>query len=397
MSLPQPLNMTHYDKPVFHNGTYQTRFIVPANRNVSAKSIKLLQIKSNPNKASYYPALVGVLSLVKRVQFRISQKEVDSYYAQARQPLVMAQLENEQQRGVNKVLFGSGNNVIYDQATQLLTLDRQEVDSVTTQIPLYLLSDFFNVVGVINDPLEIIITWESNAKKMFCPVDSTDPATSWNIEAPYLSYETINYPVEAPKQFVFRRFIQDEWVIPAYAVGEVSAFQQTDFRSNAFLDKTIGKLILVNSPSQVYSLTPSADVQSMFNVFGWYMSVPQIQETFGLALNGQQMITFKNVNNDAVKLSMVADSFAGVNLVTNAHVHTNKSALVELAGASLNGFASYGCVELNQRCNKDITFTYRRQSPSNLATFPALCGQLNVLAVGECLVAYLGEGNCKYV
>jgi hypothetical protein len=318
MSLPQPLNMTHYDKPVFHNGTYQTRFIVPTGRNVSAKSIKLLQIKSNPNKASYYPALVGVLSLIKRVQFRISQKEVDSYYAQARQPLVMAQLENEQQRGINKVLFGSGNNVIYDQATELLTLDRQQVDSATTQIPLYLLSDFFNVVGVINDPLEIIITWESNAKKMFCPVDSTDPATTWNIEAPYLSYETINYEVQAPKQFVFRRFIQDEWVIPAYASGDVSAFQQTDFRSNAFLDKTIGKLILVNSPSQVYSLTPSADVQSMFNVFGWYMSVPQIQETFGLALNGQQMITFKNVNNDAVKLSMVADSFAGVNLVTNA-------------------------------------------------------------------------------
>jgi hypothetical protein len=380
------LSQCHYDKPQSHSTT-QTRWVLPAGKKIYAPSIKLLDLKVKPDRDAYFPALVGAYSCIKRVQIKLDNRLVDVWYAQEMLPLLIAGLgDNEKQKCINRALFSSGNNVVYDSATKLLKLDRPLIsageNAQTNQLKMVVFSDLLNSIGVITSSMEIIIDWETNASKVFCPKVIGSNATTVNIDAPYLSYETLNGDYKQPDKVPFRQWVEDKFSVPAIAGS--NQMQRYEIRSNAFNNKTIGRILLVNTPQSIENANANNDLEQTYSVFGKYMSVPMKMENYNAAKDGKLIFSLRNVNNDSVKLSTTVDSYGDAVFVTNGHIHSKKSVLLDLQANTdiLNGFASYGAVEINDFVSKELQITYMRNSDDN-TVFPTLAEPLVVSAVAE--------------
>lgn len=401
-------NVCHYDRPIAHTQT-QTRWVIPAGRKVSAPSMKLLDIKLNPNQPCNYAALIGAYGCVRRLQLRVNKKEVNYYFSPEVLPYILASnADNEMQKGVMSVLHGTGNNVAYDQATKLLTLQRSLVDSQKAEIRLPLLSGFINAIGVIEDEVEIIIDWASTASeyvKYLCPVDPDVPVTSINIEAPYLSYETLEgSSLTQPDKIQFLELVPDQFIIPAITTDDTQVTTPI-IRSNAFNKKLISKMLFVSVPSSISQGLPAPDAEALFGVFGSYLSVPMSRESFNVNLDGVGLLTMLNVNNDATKLAITIDAFNKVqpHAVSLAHLHSKNPVLKELdvvitgeTDPQLNGFFSYGAVELNQRVNQELSVVYQRRSEDN-AVYPTLGDQMILHAIGEVNCAWSRQTGKVYL
>jgi hypothetical protein len=378
------LSQCHYDKPQSHNST-QTRWVLPAGKKIFAPSIKVLDLKITPNKDAYFPALVGAYACIKRVQLKVDNRLVDIWNTQHILPLLIANSgDNEKQKGINRALYGTGNNIVYNPQSKKLKLDRPQnlvADPLAVQLKLPVYLDLLNNIGVITSAIEIIIDWETNVNKVLCPLNPADPPTAFTINTPYLAYETLNGDFSQPNNVPFRMWLEDRFAVPA--VGTDNTTQRYEIRSNAFNNKTIGRMLLVNTPASVENAAPSADCVQLYRTFGQYMSVPMKQENFNVAKDGRLIFSLRNVNNDAVKLSAVADAWGSGVFATNAHIHSVASVLDELQDAAqLNGFASFGAVEINDLVKKELQLTYMRVSDDH-TDYPALGDQLIISAVAE--------------
>jgi hypothetical protein len=383
------LSQVHYDKPQSHSNI-QTRWVIPGGKKILSQSIEILDLKLNPNRSCKFASLVGAYGCIKKVQIRMNNKEVDVWYAQSALPYLIAMSgDNERQKGINQQVSLTGNNVVYDPVEQLLTLERPDVDSRTATLKLSLYSDLFNKIGIVNMPMEIIIDWETNLSR-FLISNGGGNVDTVSISPPFLTYETWNGDYEQPAQVEFTQWIEDQMNIPNISTNNTQ--QQYEIRSNAFNNKYIHRLLLTNIPASVINNAPSADLQDLYNIFGYYMSVPMKQENFNIARDGMNLLTFRNVSNDAVKLSVAHDTWGQSVFTTGAHMHTNNSVLLELEEAPLNGYASYGCCEVSDYIRKELQITYRRKSDVN-NTYPALGAQLVLSAVAE--VKCILEGDEK--
>lgn len=380
------LTQIFYDKPSSHSNV-QTRWTIPGGKHIYAPSIKILDLGIELDQLSYFPALVGAYGLIKKVQVRLNNRLVDIWNAQQMLPvLISLSGDNEKQIGINSVLYGSGNNVKYDPVSKLLSLERDIVHDKKYSLKLSVYSDLLNNIGVITDPIEIIVDWESSINKCTVPVNPLTPATTLNVLSPYLSYETLNdESYQQPNEVPFRQWVLDQFSIPA--ITNSSTNQQYEIRSNAFNNHVVGRLVLVNTPSSLTQGTPDIDMEELYNLFGYYQSTPMAKENFNIAVDGKSILTFRNVNNNATKASLLADAFGPTVFTTNAHVHSVQSPLVELQGTRLNGYASYGCAEINGRVAKELALTYRRSSDDN-TEYPSLASNLviNCIAEVKCLL-----------
>jgi hypothetical protein len=223
-------------------------------------------------------------------------------------------------------------------------------------------------------------------------VDPNNPVTSASIAAPYLSYETLNGNFAQPPKVVYRQWVEDVFNVPS--IGSNST-QQIEIRSNAYNNKNIGRLLLTNIPATIANCSPSEDTTELFNLFGYYQSTPMKQEIFNIAKEGKNILTFRNVSNDAVKLSVAHDSWGQAHFVTGGHYHSEAPVLGELKDAVLNGFCSYGCVEINDLIRKELQITYRRTSDNNNVA-PTLGGQMFISCVAEVKCA-LVNGEKQYL
>lgn len=381
---------SHYDKPSSHVGTAggQTVWRLPARR-IYAPSIKILDLKFNPNTPCYFNPLVGAYGCIKRIQLRINGVEADLFYACDMLPYLLCQSENELQKGLNAPIFGQAP-VVYDQTTKLLKYDRPLVDAnlQSVNLPVYL--NLLKNIGVIEDPIEIIVTWQPSVASFLCPVNGTAP-TSMSIDAPYLSYETIHDDkFKQPASVVYNQFVTDNWLIPAISSDNTTV--QTEVRSNAFNGKLMGRLLLSTIPQSIYTNAPAVDVSGIYNVFGPLMSFPQKNARWNIASDGVQRLTMRGVQNESTNLSIAVDAFGHSNFVTGSHYHSKKSPLLDLSGAPLNGFAAYSALELNEKINKELQFSYSRMSDTN-ATYPSLASSLIIVATGEVKCLWNGTKN----
>jgi hypothetical protein len=162
--------------------------------------------------------------------------------------------------------------------------------------------------------------------------------------------------------------------------------------------------MLANVPSTIQARTPATDSKALFSLFGSYMSVPMAQEVVNVSIDGNNILTMRNVSNDAIKLSLAVDSF-GVypHAVSLGHVHSKTPVVKELSQATpvssgkpqLNGFFSYGIVDIYQKVNKELALVYQRTAPDN-TNYPTLAEQLNIYAIGEVQCAFI-DGQKVYV
>lgn len=388
------LTQVHYDRPRAHSNT-QTRFIIPRNRKVYTPSIRLLDIVVNPSKDCYFPALVGAYSLIKRVQVSLNSVPVDLWEAQSSLPFLVAQMgDNEKQRGVVKELYLTGNNLTHDPNTNTMNLDRPLVDSSSASMKMIVYSDLLANLGIANDEIEIIIDWETNLKKCLLPADNGTPVTSINIPPMYLVYETFVGDIPQPTQVYFRKWTEEQMVVSLVANNTL---QTVELRSNAFNGKTVSRMLISNIPSSINSSTPKIDSTALYSVFGSYVSIPMVQEAFNIGKNGMTILSLRNVNNDSLKLAMTSDTWGDSNFVSGAHLHLNTPMLNVLnatftSGLSqipqLNGFASFGSVDISEKITKDMQFSYSRLGNT---TYETLSEQM--LLVVDAEVNCVLDGN----
>lgn len=398
------LTQIHYDPPISHSQK-RTRFTIAENQKVVAESIKILELKINPTLSQpgatcTYPVLVGAYGAVKKVQIGLDGRIVDVWEAQELLPyLISMSADNEKNFGLNSILYGTGNNLELDLPTGLLVFNRPTVDSQTVSLKLNVYSDLLNNIGVINSKMEIIIDWDTNTKKWLIP--SAGTVTSISIDPPYVSYETLNQDVEQPKEFSYRQWERDQWVISQMANdgNNVSANtnQKVEIRSSGFNNKVLGRMLLSTSPTSVVNSTPTDEVKDLFSLFSYYMSVPMYNEIYNIAKQGRSLITFRNVNNPSLKHALCVDTWGEACFVTDGHLNSKTSVLKALQTEdTLNGFCSYGCVEINDRVQSDLQFTYNRSSPTELPILHPLVDQLIISAVAE-VECVLKNGEKEYV
>ena len=378
---------SHYDKPSSHSQT-QTVWRLPARR-IYAPSMKILDLKINPNIPAYFNPLVGAYGSIKRIQLRLDGVEADLFNAKSMLPFLLCQSENELQKGLNAPIFGQAP-IVYDQATKLLKYDRPLVDAnlQSLNLPVYL--NLLKNIGVIEKPVELIVTWEPTVANYLSPVNGTAP-TSVSIDAPYLSYETIHdEKFKEPASVVYNQFVEDNWLVPAISTDNTTV--QTEVRSNAFNGKLMGRLMLSTIPQSIISNAPAVDVSGIYNVFGPLMSFPQKNARWNIASDGVQRLTMRGVQNESTNLSIAVDAFGHSNFVTGSHYHSKQSPLLDLSGAPLNGFSAYSALELNEKINKELQLSYSRMSDTN-ATYPSLGSSLVIVAVGEVKCLWNGTKN----
>jgi hypothetical protein len=389
--------LSHYDKPSSHSQS-QTRWVLPAGKRIFAPSLKMLDIKITPSTPCYYASSVGVYGCIRRIQLRLNKREITQFNARRMLPLALASMgDNDYQKGISSVLFGSGNNVAYDYKTRLLTLERPQVGG-RNQILFRHLLDILNSIGVIEQELEIIVDWmpQSQSKDFLCPVDIDASVTSYTIDAPYLSYETLtNDKLQQPKEVMFREYIQDEWTIEPIATDNTIQ-PPLGLRSNAYKGKTVQRLILSNQPSSLLS-TPAEDLKILYNLFGTHLSVGQKAENFAIIVNGVNLLTRTN-SNDATKLAFTQDSWGSSSATTHAHINTLNSVLKEFPEASndyLNSYFSYAVLELNAYIQQDILINYTRTSDTS--NHPSLKDQMILSGIAEVLCKLDANGSKVYL
>jgi hypothetical protein len=390
--------LSHYDKPQSHSQT-QTRWVLPAGKRIFAPSIKLMDLDIAPNVPCHFSSSVGVYGCIRRIQIRLNKREITQFNARRMLPLLLASLgNNDYQKGVQSVLFGTGNNVAYDPVSKLLTLERPVVGEFKHEILLRHLIDIFNTIQVIDQELEIIIDWmpQNQSKDFLCPVDIDASVSSYTIAQPYLSYETLtNDKVQQPKEVLFREYIQDEWTIDAIATDNTTQ-PPVGLRSNAYKGKTVQRLILSNTPTSILS-TPADDLKILYNLFGTHLSLPQKQENFAIIVNGENLLTRTNVN-DATKLAFTQDSWGSCSATTHAHLNTLNSVLKEFPEGTnnyMNGYFSYAVLELNKFIQQDILVNYTRMSDDS--NHPSIASQMILTGVAEVLCKLDANGSKVYL
>jgi len=399
------LSQIHYDQPISHTQS-RTRFLIHPNQKVIAKSIQILELKINPvmsvgGATCTFPVLVGAYGCISKLQVALDGRVVDVWTAQELLPyLISMSADNEKNFGINSVLYGTGNNLELDQSTGLLQFNRPVVDSQTVSLKLNVYSDLLNNIDVINRKLEIIIDWEQSLKKWLIP--SSGNVTSVNIDPPYISYETLNQDVQEPQEVYYRQWERDQWVIPRIPTTDpddvlAGTTQKEEIRSNGFNNKVLGRMLLSTCPTNISQLNPGDEDKDLFKLFAYYMSVPMYNEYYNISKNGRSLLTFRNVNNDGVKHSQAVDVWGEGCFVTNGHINSNKSVLKALQTSDiLNGFCSYGCVEINDRVLQDLQFNYSRSCPEDLPKTHALVDLLNISAIAE-VECVLKNGEKEYI
>ena len=377
------LTTIHYDRPISHSQR-QTTWRIPANNKVYSPSIKILDLLVQPNKASYWPLLTGAYACVKSVIVRLDGRDADLWNSKMALPYMVAQRggDNEHQQGISRQLHATSNNLKYNSTANLFNFDRVEVDAWSASLNMTVFSDLLQQIQVIDSALELIVNWETDAKLMFLPVDTADPATSADIQVPFLSYETVNFDVPQPKVVYFKQWLTDTFSIPAAKAGSIGDIQRTQVLSTAFANKLVSKIMLVNVPFSVDIGVPHNSIKPLYNLLGPYMSVPMVQESFNIAVGGRNIYVFRGTSNDAIKLSIVQDCWNGNCLLSNSHFQA-KSQIVEGLGTSYNGFSSFGAAELNQRILKQLQISYERAGNTAVGVDDAVNENLHLFCVGQ--------------
>jgi hypothetical protein len=399
------LTNTHFDRPIEHSQT-RTRWLLNPNQKIFANSIKIidLNISNGSGPAAYFNALTGGYACVKRAQLMLDGEEVDLFYAGSILPYMLSESgDNERQKGVNSVLFSTGNNIAYDSTTQQMSLERPLVGANPLTLKLSVYLNLLSKIGIINQKVELIIDWETKATNLMVPVTAGNQVSIGEIQQPFLTYETLIGDWEQPAQVFYQQYVEDQFIVTALA--SAGAVQSKNIRSNAFNNKSISRMLLTNTPD----LTTITDLGKVTSVFGnKYFSVAQFQENYNLLHGGETILQMRNVNNDAMKLSTVHDCFGDGVFITNGHLNVKFPVLKELQsfdpdtgaliqGNQLTSFCSYGAIEVNQKIKKELQLIYQRTVPSDgNATLPSLCSDLTISCVGEVL-CQLVNGKKIYV
>ena len=392
----------HFNPPQ-SNSVIESRWVLPAGQNILGASLKVNDLRLTPNVPSFFPVQSGAYACVSRVQLLKNKKLVTTYTARSRTPVLLSALygSNDLQK-VLSVLSGTGNVVRYDPKTKLQFYERPVVGVDSAQLELRLLLDVLNHLTVINDELEIRVTWitQNRAKEAFVPISSGDTVSSFTINTPYLTFETLNKDMKQPEKVIFNEYIEDSVVIP---VGAADQLQNVKVSTNAFIGKTVNHLVLSTLPSSVVSLAPSEGFDPLFRLHTTQMSIACPQERFTLNVNGSDVLG-NSSSNDAIKLSFFHDVMKMKGLspiaISNAHISKTAYSLVNEIPNEVNedgiapsdyvtGYYSYMGVQLNKRVNQFININYQRQGSAG--TFPEFDEQLSLRLVAEVPCALVGD------
>ena len=378
------LTSVNYDRPISHSQR-QTVWRIPANNKVYSPSIKIIDLILKPNKASYWPALVGAYSCIRSVQIRLDGKDADYWNSKYALPYMVAQRggDNEHQQGMSAELHATSNNLEYNSKTNHFDYDRKLVDgglngTKSSSVNMTVFSDLLQQIQVIDSALELIVNWETADNQMFLPVVADDPADEHDIQVPFLSYETLNIEEQQPKVVYYKQWLSDSFNIPPTNNSQATVLK-TEVISTAFANKLVSKIMLINVPSSVDIGVPHQSIKELYNLMGAYMSVPMVQESFNVAIGGRNVYVFRGSSNDAIKMSITSDCWGGCALLSNGHFQA-KETLVDGLGNSYNGFASFGSAELNQRVLKQLQISYQRAGSGDGG---ALDENLHIYCVGQ--------------
>lgn len=392
-----------YDPPSQQQQNVRTVYKVQKGVSVVASTIKLTNLKINPNVTKcYFPAMGGAYLSLKQVELLIGDKPVDLFLSKQCINFKNSLGTPDYQYNILANLAGTSNNVYQDVELGKLTFSYYTVDDIAQCIEFKHMLDYLNNRMVIDEGLTIILTWDSSNLDWL--VTGGDPTaqnpTSVNIDPGYLSYEVLT-DHNLPKQDIvnFKQTIEEVVLLPAISLGPIGNLdnqtQLWEQRMNSLREKFVSRVLFVNEPLGVLS-----DIANNKLTFGRYASYGMNNEYINIVIDGNQRLTFKGFSNNAHKLAMTADTFGEGSSTMTSFFLPKDPAAVDITGESVNSlqnYYSYLGVELNSFVEKECVIQYNRTS-TVVADYPSSNAPMKLYMISEVLKQHNTQtGVCSYV
>jgi hypothetical protein len=390
------LSVIMYDPPSQQQQNVRTVYKVQKGVSVVPSTIKLTNLKINPNVSKcYFPAMGGAYLSLKQVELLIGDKPVDLFLSKQCINFKNSLGTPDYQYNILTNLAGTSNNVYQDVELGKLTFSYITVDDIPQCIEFKHMLDYLNNRMVIDEGLTIILTWDSSNLDWLLTGGDPDAEkpTSVNIDPGYLSYEVLT-DHNLPKQDIvnFKQTIEEVVLLPAVGDDD-NQTQLWEQRMNSLREKFVNRVLFVNEP-----LGQLPDIANNQLTFGRYASYGMNNEYINIVIDGNQRLTFKGFSNNAHKLAMTADTFGEGSSTMTSFFLPKDPVAVDITGENtVQNYYSYLGVELNSFVEKECVIQYNRTS-TVVDEYPSLDAPMKLYMISEVLKQHNTQtGVCSYV
>jgi hypothetical protein len=376
-----------YNRPTFFSQK-QVRGVFQPNQSILGATSKMLDMEILTDVPCYLPPTLGVYAIIQNIQILLDGKiqDINQTHPQWLSYMLSVLADNQVAKDKMSVLHGTGA-VKYDQVSKKLTMQKVKTSTVTQpsykfEVLLPLMSNLLSQIGIIQQKLEIIINFVPDIRKVLLPVNPDHTITSAVISQPYFSFECLHGGDYKQKDTIeFTSYVGDILTIPAITSPAVGVNQIKGIRTNAFNNKTLLKALVSIVPSSFEAGLPNTDALQIYQNFNKFVSIPQKGQWWNIAYDGNNLLNYRNVENNSFGLSLASMALGASHSACQAHLHTEESALVELENAVLNGWYGYTAVEVNKFITRDLVMQLYREAEDD-ETYPTLNEQLSLYVTG---------------
>jgi len=371
--------------PRSHNNT-RTEFRL--DDGVYASSIKLVDVGLTDatalSKSFVYPTLNGVMQLIKNIYLYSDTTLIDSLQNIPQYTALQGLKTSNQGSHLNRDLLLNGNGftiqtvdsanaragaLAQDDLSQVLSAG---LATANNQIPIgadeeqqsgtIMISDILSFLETVQilpriPNLRLVIEYDRTVANYFN--DPADPIASpaLNVIRPTLVVEQLVNEPEMPDtlEIPFMQTIVERFTVPAATTpANVSVPQRSSFKSQAFNQKFVRDITLLNSPSAVLAAAGDRNLTRLTR------SVAQKNEIIQLVVNNQNHLPDTGIDSPAKKLHYFNDTDRPLNLPLCAAMPTIKDASGNIiVNDSLVGQYTVTAVKLGKRVD-DLRIEYQR-------------------------------------
>jgi len=349
-------------EPVFHTSTNivaggaRTEWHLPNNLNIRS-NLRLINVEPVMNVGNSFLLNAGVYGLISRMtlysndQVVCSLRDVAKYMAfknlsganahhlDMKHPTIHSNIGVQYKEPNNKLNVTLDGVLLPDSNG---SNNRIEVNQVLSYLQANeVLSGF--------DNLRLVVEWNADLKEMVVYRDAPNTTTTITMLTPQLVYETSTKAGQ--NKTTYFAVENDRLYINSIAVENDT--QTTNQRINAYNNKIVKRILLVNYPLEENNSSVLRNLQS----------IAQSNEKITFTLNGRSLLPYGGLDNEAKKQAMLTEAYGDhiTPLGSNWSAFENQDEIVEEDFLEqIYGGMSYGAVNIGER-NEEFNVQYVRK------------------------------------
>lgn len=406
---------THLIDPVFNRDNFQSEFRLNDNT-VYLSNWRLANVGIKATAGGKFNALVGTYGVIKSIHLYDDNQLLDQILeAQIWQAFLGYNQNNNNERDLNRYLARNGMGFTFDHNKQIdvylptfgpnVNGPRNSTDpSPSGWLNLKTLFPFLDssmyVPSNVFTRLRLVVQYD---KDIYLGTSVPDKTTEPLLIVDELVNDSVKSNVMKNYKGVTYDCIEHDRVVLDAIPGNDTEQERT-FNVNGFNNKTLHRLLIVNTPTQTPA--PRADETAFSQVYGNLGSAAQHNEEIMVRVNGSNKLPRDGLTRPNQRLAMLTDTWGTCNAYPGSNVtwlynsaNTDANQANDNAGVVLNpldriGHLDYCGLMVNEYIN-ELEVTFKRKSLTNNITKQQLL--LNLFGqVRKSVVMKGGSGGQRY-